>query len=501
MGILTLLASSILLAQVVPAPGQGEALAATAQRGREAMEAGRYREAIAVYRDLVKALPDLPGLKMNLGMAHYMAGQFQEAIPSLEAAVKGDPDLTAGWLFLGASQQHLGRSAKAIAPLQKYLQKEGKDPKARQFLGDAFLAVQRFHDAIEQFQNLSKLDPGNPRAWYGLGKSFEGLAARAFERLERIAPESSYWFALVAASRVAQKQYQSSFYFYRKALEKDPQMRGIHVALSQIYRKTEHPDWAAQEEIKELERGLPDCGSEKIVCDFLQGKFLEVLAAVKDKQTAESLYWQSQTCNQLALEAFSRLETLPSSIELHELMAEIYRNRGRHLDSAEEWKKALELSPGNPVARREMAASLVLAQDYTGAKPLVDSLLAEDLKSAFLHYLAGNIALQTQQPTDAIRFLKKALEYDPAFSSAHAPLGRAYMNLGQSAQAIPHLKLALGTDQDGSLHYQLAQAYRSTGKPELATRMLQKYREIQRILQTEKEKLEKDVRITPPTPR
>jgi predicted Zn-dependent protease len=45
------------------------------------MAAGRYAEAVPVYRDLVKAVPGNPGLVLNLGMALHLAGQDQEALP------------------------------------------------------------------------------------------------------------------------------------------------------------------------------------------------------------------------------------------------------------------------------------------------------------------------------------------------------------------------------------------------------------------------------------
>jgi predicted Zn-dependent protease len=478
--------------------GQPDKLAAKSQHAREAMSEGRFGDAIPIYQDLIKVLPGQPGLKMNLGIAHYMAGQYRESIRQLDPVVRTNPELTEALLFLGASQYQLGNAASAIPPLRRYVQKRSEDPRGRQLLGDSLSVVQRFEEAAAQFEALGKIEPENPRAWYGLGRSYEGLAARAFERLEKLAPESAYGFALIAATRAAQNQYRSAFFFYRKALEKQPKMRGVHVALSQVYRKAGHPEWAAQEEQKEIELGLPDCVAEKIVCDFLAGRFKQVLDVVKREQTPQSYYWRSQACNQLALDSLSRLAQLPPSFELHEVMAEIHRNQGRHVESVKEWKKALALSPDNPLARKELAVSLLLTQDYESAKPLVESLLKENPRSAQLNYLAGDILLNQQRPGEAVPLLRKAVEYDPGLSPAHASLGRAYITVGEAAKAIPHLKSALVLDQDGSLHYQLARAYRSTGAVELAGQMLQKYQEIQKSVEEEKHRLEQEARITPP---
>ncbi len=496
--LLFFLVCGVLFSNPIWGIGGTDELAARSQHAREAMNSGKYKEAISIYLELIRAFPTQPGLRMNLGIAQHMAGQYQESIRQLEAALRADPKLTEALLFLGASEQQLGNPARAVPHLQTYVQREGKDPRGRQLLGDAFLALQKFETAAQQFDALSKIEPENPRAWYGNGRSYEALAGRAFGKLETLAPESAYWFALVAATRMAQKQYRSAFFFYQRALEKQPTMRGIHVALSDIYRKTGNPEWATKEEEKELQLGLPDCDSEKVVCDFLAGRFQEVLVAVRNKQTPESYYWRSQAYNQLALDAFSKLAQLPTSFEMHEVMAEIHRNQGRHQESVNEWKKALELSPGNPVARKELAVSLILTHDYEAAKPLVDSLLTEEPRSAQFNYLAGDILLNQQRPGEAIPFLKKALGFDPGFTSGHASLGRAYMSVGEAAKAIPHLKSALVMDEDGSLHYQLARAYRTTGQNELASQLLQKYKKIQESIELEKEKVEKEVRITPP---
>jgi predicted Zn-dependent protease len=275
-------------------------------------------------------------------------------------------------------------------------------------------------------------------------------------------------------------------------------MRGIHAALGVIYRNTGHPDWAAQAEERELQLGIPDCATERLVCDFLGGRFKEVLAAVGKDLKPEAHYWRAQAYSQLALEALSKLETLPPSAELHEVMGEIYRNQGRHRDSAAAWRKALELSPGHPIARKELAVSLMLALDYESAQPLVDGLLAEEPRSAQYNYMAGDIRLNQQKPNEAVPFLTKAVQYDPTLVVARASLGRALVSLGDTAQAIPHLKLALVLDQDGSIHYQLARAYRSTGQNDLAAQMLERYQAIQKSMQREKEQLEKEARITPP---
>lgn len=486
-----------MLLAAAPLFAQSPDLAAKSQRGKEAMAAGKFAEAASIYSDLVKALPGNPGLLLNLGMAEHMAGRPRQAIPQFQAALRLDSNLFPAWLFLGVAHLDAGEPAKALDPLEKALRIQPDYPDAHQALASALFSLGRFREAAEPYQRLAQMNPKNSRAWYGLGKCYESLSRRAFADLERIAPASGHWLALAAGLRLAQQQYSPAFFFYRRALEKEPGLRGLHPAVADIYRRTGHADWAAVEEQKE--RRLPplDCPSRPLECDFFQGRYSKVLAA-GHPQTPETYYWQSLAYNELALQAFERLSQLPESAEWHQVLAEAHRNMGRHLEAVKEWREALRLSPSNLDLQRELAISLHQGRDYKAAQPLLEDLLKRDPTSAELNYYLGDALLNLQQSAQAAPFLKKAVEKDPAVLPAQASLGRAYVLSGQAALAVPHLKAALPIDDDGSLYYQLARAYQSAGQPDLAKQTLQKYQEISNSSQGERKKLEQDIRITPP---
>ena len=86
------------------------ALAERSRAGKELMAAGRYAEAAAAYRELVRAIPGNAGLLVNLGMALHLSGKDQEAIPQFEAALRLDPGSLPANLFLGAANLRLGRA-------------------------------------------------------------------------------------------------------------------------------------------------------------------------------------------------------------------------------------------------------------------------------------------------------------------------------------------------------------------------------------------------------
>src|SRR5213080_3819808 len=182
--------------------GQSDDLAMKSQRAKEFMADGKFREAVPLYRELNQAVPNNPGLLLNLGMALHMAGDERKSIPQLEAAVKLDPNLAPAWLFLGAARLQLGKVPAAVEALKMVLGLQPDHRGALEMLGGALLSLDRAAEATNQYQKLAELAPESSAAWYGLGRSYESLAVRAFDKLQKTAPESAYWLALVADARL-----------------------------------------------------------------------------------------------------------------------------------------------------------------------------------------------------------------------------------------------------------------------------------------------------------
>jgi predicted Zn-dependent protease len=464
------------------------------------MAAGRFDEAAALYAEITRALPDEPGMLLNLGMALSMAGRPREAAAPLEAALRLRPDLLPASLFLGAARLELGQPAQAVEPLQKVVATQPDNQEARRRLADALWSLERFEPAARQYRTLSEQAPQDPRAWYGLGQSYEGLARVALEGLQHSAPDSEYILLLVAQTMAADGRLDNAFRLYREALEKRPGLTEAHDALAQIYEQTGHPDWAAVE--RERLRAMPplDCRSPSLECDFRARRYQSVLANAHPLHTAEGLYWESRAARGLAAEAFGRLDQLPPSPEATLRRVEILRSRKRTLarEAIDELKKAEQAWPDDLRIRRELASVLLLAGDPEAARPILESLLKREPDSAEVTLALGETWLRAQQPAKAVPLLESVVRRDPKLVPAQAALGRAYVEVGDMAKAIAPLEAALEADEDGSLHYQLARAYRATGRSELATRALAQFQELRKSAEARTESLREEFRITPP---
>jgi tetratricopeptide (TPR) repeat protein len=480
-------------------PGQSEDLSAKSAQARQLMASGHFEEAIPLYRQMVKVEPSNPGLLLNLGLAQHMAGHDREAIPTLETVLKAQPDSLPALISLGSARLALNQPTEAIAPLRKAVNAKPDDHETRGLLASALLAAKRLDEAGVEYRKLTDAVSEDPRVWYGLGMTYQATAAAAFEQLQKAGATSPYVSALVAETRVQRRQFRSGFFFYNEAAKQLPNLHGIHASLADVYRKTGHSDWAAEEDSKERALPAADCKTHPAECQFAGGHDLQILTQPRHGALSpEALYWRAKAANELAMQALFRLGQLPPSAELHQLRAEIARGQGQHLESVREWREALALMPGNPRLRRELAASLFMAQDYGTALAEAEALLKGDSKSPELNFVAGDSLLRLEEPGKAVAYLKTALSSDPNLLAADASLGLALSRLGNHAEAVPHLEKALQLDEDGSLYYQLGRAYQALGQREKATSAMSKYQEILKRSEEQKEEVAREAQIGPP---
>jgi len=481
-----------------PARARGQDLAEKSHRAKELMDSGKAADAVPIYRELVRAIPGNAGLSVDLGLALDMSGKKPEAIRQYQSALKIDANFFPALLLLGTAYLDLGQPAKAVDPLERSLKAQPRSLDAQGTLAEAFFTLGRLPDAEPRFREVSRLDPTNSKAWYGLGLCYEGLAQQSFDALTEAAPGSAYWLDLTAESRLETKQDYSAFYFYHQALAKAPGMRGLHAGLARVYQDTGHPDWAGIEEKKEQQLPPPDCPAQKLECEFQAGNFSDIIDTSEGLKTPEAYYWRTRAYNKLALNAYSELGQLPPSAESHELEAKIDSQRRQYAESAKEWREALVYSPGNRHVRTQLAIALYKSGDLAGARALFEQLLKDQPEAPDLNFYLGDTLLNSQKPQAALPYLEKAVQRDPALLAAQKSIGLAYLQTGQADRAIVHLKESLPIDEDGSGRYQLARAYQTAGKKDLAAAMLKEYQQKQRAEQDENASIEKDVALTPP---
>jgi tetratricopeptide (TPR) repeat protein len=454
--------------------------AARSRAATQAMNDGRFEEAVRIYRELLQPLPDEPGLLMNLGMALAMAGREAEAIAPLERATTLKPTLVPAQLFLGTSYLALGASDKAIRPLRRVSAAEPANLEYRRLLARAYSESGRALEAATVLRQVTDLAPTLPAAWYALFHAYNAVAQDALATFQEGAGSDNWQQLLIADALFSDGRLTDACAAYRQALGALPAMVSIHDAIATIYEQTGHADWAGVERAKGR-LTVAQCARRKPLCEFRAGRYRAALAAASG-EGAESRYWRARAATQLTKEAFSRLDRLPDSRERRELRAALAIADRRHADAAVELKAAVKYAPKDASLIGQLGIALYLTRDYEQAvallTPLVNAVPAMEESRMLTAY--GDSLLQLDRVDEAVPFLRRAFTADTSDREASLSLARALMRQREFGAALPLLEWQLAGDTDGSVHVQLSRALSELGQQDKADAVLAKSQDIQR---------------------
>jgi tetratricopeptide (TPR) repeat protein len=465
-------------------------------RAKQAMASKNFDEAIRLYQQLSRALPDNAGLRMNLALALHSSGRSHEAIPLFQSVLRQKPGMQPARLMLALAYQKIDQPGKAIPELKAFLRADPTNETARLELGDALLKSGQAEEAAEEFRQITATSSDSAKAWQGLGLTYVSISRRAFDNLEALDSASVYCDVLFARSLVSSGRYAAAFATYRQAMAKSQAVPGIHAGLAEVYRATGHGDWAGIEDSRERALPATDCTTVSLECLYNSGKYSEVLSAAKQIRSAESYYWQSLASSKLADQAFDRLSRMPPSPVTYDLLADASRVQSRFGAAATEWEKALQLAPDDRRLKKNLAVALSLSGKHERAGELFRQLIAVEPQWPDLNFQFGAALIRAGMVEEAVGYLQTAARLAPENARAQASLGSALFQLDRLAEAIPHLKAALSSDEDGSVHYHLGQAYVRTGQRELAITTLRGFNERSKAAPVHRKPAEQE--ITPP---
>lgn len=474
----TVLRSALFLAVFANLLAQSEPTVIASQASK-AMEEERFAEAAELYGRLAASYPGEPSLQANLGMALHLSGHDAAAVPPLRSAALAMPSSFPAHFFLGASYSRLGNLAEAVEPLRQAVRLNPEHPFARALLGDALEVVGEYAEASDAWKKLRQQDGANPFPHAGLVRCYEHLALEAITALQERDPESEHMLRLLAYTRLAAKQFPSALYLFREAMAKGPGRRSDHEAVTALYEQAGRFDWAQTERARSISLPQEDCSrSESAECAFEAGLF-DAIVPVPANVSSEELYWAARVYAALSEDAFRRLRELPQSGDQLTLIADLLASQSRFSEAAEAVGAALAIHPQDGGLERQMAELLYLARRSAEARPLLEKFHRTDKGDPRWATMLGNLLAEAQDFGSAIPLLESALAAPNPPQSARLDLGRSYLAVDEPEKAVEQLRAATSLDTDGSVHYQLAQAYQRTGMRDQAREALATYQALQ----------------------
>jgi tetratricopeptide (TPR) repeat protein len=246
------------------------------KKGMLAYKSGRYEEATAVFRDLIRQHPDQHEAHFTLGVIQFRSGQTTQAMETIQHAVALNP-LAAHYLMtLGVLQDSVEDFQGAVASFRQALNIKPDDAMTWGSLGETYRKIGQLGKATACLENAIKYQPSNAEMHRRLGLiQFEqeqtDAALASLENARQLNPESAETLISLASMERSIGRKDDAIGHLQQAVALAPDSVPAHNQLAQ------------------LQPGLPD--DERI-------DHLEKLAAA-GRQTSEDAYLLHFTLGQL----------------------------------------------------------------------------------------------------------------------------------------------------------------------------------------------------------
>jgi len=340
------------------------------RKAQAALQGKQDAVAAQEFREILRLDPGNASAHANLGVIAYSARDYAQASQEFRTALKLQPGLWNAKAFLGMSELRLGKAEEA-KPLLQDAFRHVQDARLRSEVGMDLIAVCYQSGNLEQAADIARAlvqaTPDDPATLYTAYRAYSDLAARQLTKLAQVAPESAQMHQVLAQLSASQDDFVEAIAQYRKALEIDPELPGVHFELGQM-----------------------------------------ILA----NSTDESARDQAEREFHLALAAD------PDNAECEYLLGEIEWLRSKPREALQHYNRALALRPGYVDAHIAAGKALARLGDSQGALQQLLQAVALDPQSAVAHYRLSQVYLSLGRSAEAEResaAFRKIRDSEPHF--------------------------------------------------------------------------------------
>jgi tetratricopeptide (TPR) repeat protein len=270
--VLTLLASALAATAAQTGGSHAAEIHDHLRKAADYLKANDSNSAVKEFDAVLALDPKNAEAYANLGVIAFFQHDYQKASPYLRKALAIDPSLVKTQALLGICQKRLGDpSARGL--LEKSFPKL-KDKPMRLQVG---LELAALYDqegdpgaTASVMRSLVDLDPDNVDVLFMAQRVYSELADDTLNKLAVLAPGSARMQQVIAEHLVNGGDLQQAIEHYKKALQIDPRLHGVHFELAEAILQSAPFEAGAQAEaLKELEAALTiDGDTAKTECEF-----------------------------------------------------------------------------------------------------------------------------------------------------------------------------------------------------------------------------------------
>jgi predicted Zn-dependent protease len=336
-------------------------------------------------------------------------------------------------------------------------------PKVQQLYAEANAASQSGDEtaAIEKYRAIIKLAPHLAAAYNNLGGLYFDQrdythAAEVLKRGLELNPNMPTASAILGMSYVQLGENERAEPLLRKALRANPKDDKVQMMLARMLINGKKMDEAA-----------------RLLNDFL----------ARNPKDQQAWYLLGKTYLQLSENALKKINEIdPDSVVAHEIAGEIDESMHNYDLALVEYKKAVDMAPEKPGTHMHMGDAYWYIGKWQSAQTEFRAELKNDPYNCMAHWKLANAILEANDSNDeALSEANAAVERCPTLMQARVDRARALVRLGRQPDALPDLLMAMkDSPREPSIHFLLANVYRSQGKSAEAQKEMQVYGTLQR---------------------
>lgn len=358
------------------------------QEGLKALDEERWADAAQAFEKAVEADADNYGAHFNLAFACSMLGRTDDAIAGYEKTLELKPDIYPAQLNLGMLLLEKHEAARAIPYLKAAAAQKPDEFRPHYYLAEALYAQGDDAGAEQAYRKAHEIDPKAPDVLIGLGRAVFN-----------------------------QGRYAEAEPYYRKAVALDPSYRDYLVELGTRFEEKQQHEQAIAIYRDFLDR--PEVEERLGHLLMREGKMDEALphlvnAVAKSPTVANrfalaTVYIKSGDPEKAVPLLELALADDPENYQLRLIYGRLLRDQRRFPEAAQNFFEAVKLKPESQDAWSELAAMLIMMENYPQALAALDQVEALGDAPISIHFFRGLIFDKADLHEEALASYEKFL--------------------------------------------------------------------------------------------
>ena len=401
------------------------------QAALQHQQAGRWQQAEALYKQVLRNSPDNPDALCLLGMLTHQAGNSEVAAEIINRAILINPNNPATHNILGSIYNTLKKPGDAVRCYQKALALKPDDADVHYNMGNAFSDQGKTEEAIACYKKAVALRPNYVYAHYSMGDALKQQgkldeAGVCYRKALALKPDYAEAHNNLGAALEIQGKQDEAITCYQKAIELKPDYVKAHCNLGFALLCLEQYD-SAEQHFEAAFRASPDCPEAHVGAAMLHHK--------KYKQLPEA--------EKAARKAIALGHDKP---DVHTLLGTIYTEMGKPEQANESYAKALKLDADDFGALLARGDLYMETGDFRQAEECFSRIVSNGTPlqklSARCHLAQVKKVRAGDENMAALLAAAEGMKSLPPSMAIdlHFALGKGYDDTGDYAKAMEYFK-------------------------------------------------------------